>query len=205
MKAEASEVKTAGHWVSGPSDLLAILGRDRDELFHSRLLGWLLTPTGRHGLGDRFLRAFLAAAWPGETLAGSGTVLVELERQRAGASAVTGDLLEARADLVISLESAVIVIENKLDAGEQESQCDRLYWSWAGEPTDVRWVFLTPSGRPPVTAISDEARAAWRSLSYAHVRIVLSAVPRESSGSPSDTGRSSAFQYLATLTGQGDN
>jgi hypothetical protein len=203
MKAEALQMQAAGHWVSGPGDLLTILGRQRDELFHSRMLAWLLSPTGRHGLGDRFLRAFLAAAWPGESLADGGTVQIELERPGAGTSTVTGESLEARADLVIRLESVVIVIENKLDAGEQESQCERLYWSWAGEPTDVRWLFLTPNGRPPATATSDEARAAWRPLSYSKVRRALLAVLDATVGSPFETGRSSAFQYLATLASQG--
>jgi hypothetical protein len=199
MKAEASEMKTAGHWVSGPDDLLSILGRHRDELFHSRILAWLLKPTGRHGLGDRFLRAFLASAWPGESLADGGAVQVEIERSNAGVSAATDEVLGARADLVLRLESVVIVIENKLDAGEQEAQCERLYWSWAGEPTDVRWLFLTPNGRPPVTATSDAARAAWRVLSYAEVRRALATVLGASADSPFETGRSSALQYLATL------
>jgi hypothetical protein len=202
MKAEALQMQSAGHWVSGPGDLLTILGRQRDELFHSRVLAWLLNPTGRHGLGDRFLRAFLDAGWPGESFADGGSVQIDLERTGSGVSADTGESLEARADLVIRLETVVFVIENKLDAGEQEKQCERLYWSWAGEPTDVRWLFLTPNGRPPVTATSDQARAAWRTLSYIKVRRALMSVLDASTGSALETGRASARQYLATLASQ---
>ena len=203
MKAEASHLQAGGQWVSGPGDVLSILGRHRDELFHSRMLGWLLNPTGRHGFGDRFLRTFLAAAWPGESMVDGGTVEIELERQSSGMSAGTEESLQSRADLVIHFQSLVIVIENKLDAGEQEAQCERLYWSWAGEPTEVRWLFLTPNGRLPVTVTSDEARVAWRPLSYREVRRALAAVLDGPVGLPPETGRSSAVQYLATLKAQG--
>jgi hypothetical protein len=73
LRDEAEAIKQAGKWVSGPADVLTILGRHRDELFHSRMLGWLMSPSGRHGLGDRFLRAFLAEALP-EVVAGPGCV-----------------------------------------------------------------------------------------------------------------------------------
>jgi hypothetical protein len=54
-----------------------------------------------------------------------------------------------------------------------------------------------------VTATSAEARAAWRSLSYPEVRRALLAVLDAQAGSPFETGRSSALQYLATLASQG--
>ena len=206
MKAAVLRMRATGQWVSGPGDLLSILGRDRDELFHSRMLAWLLNPVGRHGFGDRFLRAFLDAAWPGEELVDGGVVEIELERSRAGTSSVTSELLESRADLIIRFESVLIVVENKLDAGEQERQCERLYWSWAGEPTEVRWLFLTPNGRAPVTTITTQAREAWRSMSYRQVRRALRSVLEASpspGASPLELGRSSAFQYLGTLMGQG--
>jgi len=185
LRAEAAAIRAVGNWVSGPGDLPSILGRQRDEMFHSRLIGWLLNPSGRHGLGDRFLRAFLAEAWP-----------------RSGVSDVTGLTVEARADLVMTLESLVIVIENKLDAGEGADQCERLYWPWAQDPIETRWVFLTPSGREPVTATSDVACAAWRSLGYAQVRRALVRALEGAPDRPGDPGRASAVQYLATLKTQ---
>ena len=202
LRAEAAAIRVAGHWVSGPGDLLSILGRQRDELFHSRLIGWLLNPTGRHGLGDRFLRAFLAEVWPGETIDTGGAIDIALERPRSGVSDATGLTVEARADLVITLESLVIVIENKLDAGEGADQCERLYWSWAQDPIETRWVFLTPSGREPVTATSDLARAAWRPLGYAQVRRALERALADAPTAAVNPGRASALQYLATLKTQ---
>jgi hypothetical protein len=32
----------------GPADLMTILGRHRDDLFRSRMLGWPMNPSGRH-------------------------------------------------------------------------------------------------------------------------------------------------------------
>ncbi|HEY5434204.1 MAG TPA: PD-(D/E)XK nuclease family protein [Candidatus Limnocylindrales bacterium] len=202
LRAEAAAIRAVGNWVSGPGDLPSILGRQRDEMFHSRLIGWLLNPSGRHGLGDRFLRAFLAEAWPGEPIDTGGAVDIALEWPRSGVSDVTGLTVEARADLVMTLESLVIVIENKLDAGEGADQCERLYWPWAQDPIETRWVFLTPSGREPVTATSDVACAAWRSLGYAQVRRALVRALEGAPDRPGDPGRASAVQHLATLNAQ---
>ena len=201
MSSEARAIRAAGGWVTGPADLLTILGRHRDELFHSRLLAWLLRPSGRHGLGHGLLRALLDTVWPGERLADEATpVVVELERTRSGTSEATEDALEARADIVVYLDDLVVVIENKLDAGEQPGQCERLYWAWANEATEVRWLFLTPTGRAPATATSTEAMAAWRTASYPQVREALGAAIAGTSERPSDGGRASALQYLATLS-----
>lgn len=205
MQAEARDIRARGLWSSGPADLLTILGRHRNEIFHSRLLGWLMQPTGRHGLGDRFLRALLEDVWPGEHLHDGTPVEIELERTQSGMNADATELHEARADLVVGLDSVVIVIENKLDAGEQPHQCERLYWAWAADPIEVRWLYLTPTGRSPATATSPEALAAWRTASYAQIRRVLAAVLDETSNAPPGAGRSSALQYLMTLSANDRN
>lgn len=197
VKSEADELIAAGLWTSGPSDLLSVLGRQRDELMHSRLLAWLMIPTNQHGLGRRFLTGFLDRLWPGEELLRSGPVLAQTEVASSGPDD-TGAIREARADVVLRGDDVVVVIENKLDAGEQPEQCERLYWAWTSEPGDTRWVLLTPNGREPVTAKSEAAVAAWRSMSYAHVRDVLAYAMDDAQANPS-TGRSTAAQYLASL------
>ena len=198
VRDEADAIKKAGNWVSGPADLITILGRHRDELFHSRMLGWLMNPSGRHGLGDRFLLEFLAEALPGVAADPRG-VQITLEVTRTGISDVTGETVEARADLVVATESLVVVVENKVDAGEGNNQCERLYWPWAKDSIDTRWVFLTPSGRDPISATSDEARAAWRTISYQQIRRVLARTLDEAPAQEDGLGRASARQYLATL------
>lgn len=197
VKREAGDLISAGRWTSGPPDLLSILGRQRHELTHSRVIGWLLNPTGSHELGRAFLCPLLDAVWPGEALMRTGAVIVETEVTSA-AFDPDGRLRESRADIVVRGDRLTVVIENKLDAGEGHDQCERLYWGWAAEPGDTGWLFLTTTGRGPVTATSDEARAAWRSLSYEQFRDVLASALDRAASSPS-IGRASAVQYLTTL------
>jgi len=40
-------------------NLISVLARGNQELFHSAFLAWLLKPTSAHGLGTRFARAVL--------------------------------------------------------------------------------------------------------------------------------------------------
>lgn len=197
VKSEADQLIDAGLWTSGPSDMLSVLGRQRDELMHSRLLAWLLVPTNRHGLGRKFVRALLDHLWPGEGVMATGTIRAETEVTAVGPDDA-GASCEARADIVLYGDGMAIVIENKLDAGEQADQCDRLYWAWAGEPHETRWVFVSPTGRSPVTATAPAARAAWRTISYGDIRTLLTAVLAENGSSA--PGRATATQYLATLT-----
>jgi hypothetical protein len=199
LKNEADAIVRAGRWVSGPDDLMSVLGRQRDEVMHSRVIAWLLRPTGRHGLGSRFLDALMTHAWPDMEPLRSALVAVETETTRSAADEA-GESREARADIVIYGDNATIVIENKVDAGEGIDQCERLYWSWADRPMETRWLFLSPSGRAPVTATSAEALGAWQTLSYGELRRVLERVLTSAGESGDPTGRSTAQAYLATLS-----
>jgi hypothetical protein len=199
---EAQGIVDAGRWVSGPEDLLTIIGRQRAELFHSRVLGWLMTPTGKHGMGSAFLLRLVRELWPDEEVGTGGPIVIELEKSRSGVSTVSGETHEARADVVVSLERIVIVVENKLDAGEQPAQCERLYWAWRDSAVDSRWVYLTITGRRPTTAYSDEALSAWRTLSYAQVAVALDAALADTDRGELHPGRAAALQYLTTLQAQ---
>lgn len=198
VKHEADALVVAGLWTSGPGDMLSILGRQRDELAHSRLIAWLMVPTNRHGLGRAVLTAFLDAIWPGEALMRSGPVVVDLEVPGSGIDE-NGRMREARADIVLRGDGVTVVIENKVDAGEQHEQCARLYWSWAGEPGEVRWVFLTPSGRAPLTTAADPVKSAWCTMSYREFHAVVAGAIAGATPN-SSIGRATAIQYLETLT-----
>lgn len=197
VKGEAEALGRAGLWTSGPQDMLRVIHRHRDEIIHSRLIAWLLTPTNRHALGRAFLKGFADHFWPEEQLFRSGPVVVETEVPGSGLDE-SGRLREARADIVIRGETITVVIENKVGAGEQPAQCERLYWAWANEPGETRWVFLSPTGRPPTTAPLEPARSAWLTIGYGDLRRIFQlAVDR--AASVSSTGRATATQYLATL------
>lgn len=54
---------------------IRIMRTENMEVRHSNVLGWLLDPLESHGLGDRFLRAFLAEALKGESAKGHPTAI----------------------------------------------------------------------------------------------------------------------------------
>jgi hypothetical protein len=180
-----------GKWVSGPSDLMTVLGATHDELSHSRVLAWLLEPTGRHRLGGSILRRVLQAGWPRSPVPdlGAATVGREVPRQdEIGAS---------RADVVVWVGPTVLVIENKVGASESDGQCETLYQHWAGEAEDVRFLLLSKGGHLPVSTISDDARVAWRAMSYGHLAGLLA----ELAGGPNDqdAARVAVRQYREAL------
>ena len=182
--AEYAEIRARGGWVSGRADFFGILGLGRAELTHSAMLAWLLGPEGRHGFGRRFLDALIARHIPDLDPAAFRVRDVACEVQRT----------ETRADIVVWGDVATIVVEVKVDAGEGPRQCDRLYDRFADNP-DPRFIFLTPSGRAPLTATGDAAKA-YASMSFADIRRVLEEVLADGTGGD---GARAAEDYLQTL------
>ena len=179
-----------GRWVSGPSDLMSVIGRAGDELTHSAVLAWLLAPSARHGFGAQLLARIAEQLWPDEPLP-IGPVVTERE---------VGDHVGAgtRADVLVWIGSeALLVIENKVYAPEGIDQAERLYKAWSGKRADVRFVFLTRSGSAPASVRSSEARLAWRALSYhalaSHIGNLLDERLAD------DLATSTVRQYLATI------
>ena len=158
-----------GLWVSGPSDFLDIIGLARNENTHSRMLEWLLRPTARHGLGCGLVRR-LVERCTGESA--SAPVAV-----RKVAFSVWRNGREA--DLVVWGQDFTLIIENKVDAPEQDDQCDDLYENFNNEISPL-FLFLTPDGRQPFTATTPEAQRAFRALSWPEVRAMLEAALNES-------------------------
>lgn len=158
---EYFDIRRRGGWVHGPADLFGILGRNRDELSHSAMLAWLLDPDGRHGLGRALLDRVIEECFPDVDPVSLRVRFVQTEVQR----------VETRADIVIWGDAATIVIEVKVDAGEGIRQCDRLYERFSDEP-GVRFLFLTPSGREPLTATGDAA-SAFVAMSLRRIRQLI--------------------------------
>jgi len=181
----------SGQWLSGPQDLISVIGRRDKELTHSAAVAWLLNPTSRHGLGDRVLRTMCMVAWPEmEIPDGPFRIRREIERVSGG--------MQARADIVVWAGDVIIVIENKVWADEGDIQAERLYRVWVDEAADVRWLLLSPRGGPPRQITTAEARGAWRSLAYPRLAGMVSDAISDAPP-PVTLGRQSAIQYLATL------
>jgi len=143
-----------------PFNVLDVTGVGADEVQHSSIIAWLLAPYESHGCGTLFLEQFLSAA--GIALPGSDLSGCRVRTEFVGHEAIIDILVYRPNDFVI-------YIENKTFAAEQPQQVDREYRDMILLADVVRVsldrafaVFLTPSGRPPVSG--DPKR--WRTISY---------------------------------------
>lgn len=182
---------TKGLWVSGPADFLGIIQRQRDELAHSRLLAWLLTPTARHGLGSALLSRLLEHCRESPTLAPPLVRAVTCEYTRN----------TRRADIIVWGDDFTLVIENKVDADEQPAQCDDLYANFKNEPGSI-FVFLTPHGRAPTTAMAPEARRAFVAIAWFEVREMIEDAMAGSTPRNPRSALTIVQNYVATLREQ---
>ncbi|MCA9527972.1 MAG: PD-(D/E)XK nuclease family protein [Myxococcales bacterium] len=183
MLAEQARIVEAGDWTTGRADLLAVVGRARRETIHCAVLAWLLNPVGAHGLGGRFLAALLRHL---SVDAPSGLARTRCQTE------VVGEL--SRADLIVQAPDFLIVIEAKVDAIERPQQCADLRQDWQDDKGQVVFVFLTPTGRAPVTDDAD----AFVHLSFVEVRAMLEAEV-DALGGRRTEGLPAVDTYLQTL------
>ena len=92
----------------------------RSELKHCSFLRWLLDPRGSHYQGDLFLKRFIerySEHFPEE-------IPID-ELSSCKVKSEDSDYAAGRVDISITGRSFIIVIEAKIDAGEQEDQLER--------------------------------------------------------------------------------
>lgn len=100
-------------------NLISVLARGNQELFHSAFLAWLLKPTAAHGLGTRFLRAVLEHLPSSYSQVLSGEYEVETESRKG----------RSRFDILVRPVKPVagakgIVFENKVKSFGTHLQLD---------------------------------------------------------------------------------
>ena len=133
---------------------IRVMKMERMEIRHSAILAWLLDPNESHGLGDKFLKAFLGEALRGQSALGYPTA-IDIAR------ADLRDTLVRREwqNIDIFIHSARnrwgFVVENKFDSKQHEGQLTKYLekvsaglGSEADELT-VRGIFLTLHGEEP--------------------------------------------------------
>ena len=192
MRCQHDRLVSDGLWLTGPSDFLKIVGLARHENTHSRMLEWLLNPTGRHGLGCEFVERLIERC-TGEPVsvppAVRKVVFSEWRNDR-------------EADLVVWGEDFTLVIENKIDALEQPSQCDDLYENFKNEKAPL-FMFLTPDGRKPHTATTPCSQRAFKTLSWPGVRAMFEeALAKSQSATEVGSASDVVTNYLRTLKEQ---
>ena len=141
-------------------NVFSVLGLQTSEVrLHSALIAELLNPNGGHGLGDKFMKAFLDVLnkhyeEPFCFDTESAKVKVEHNTGPVSEDAESG----GRIDLFIQDKNGqTIIIENKIDAGDQYRQMSR-YNKYATEDLrltkdQVKLLYLTKRGGKP----SDES------------------------------------------------
>src|SRR4051794_21832804 len=176
---DEARLRAVGRWTSGRNDVLGVIGKHRDELVHSRMIGWLLDPTGRHGLGSAVLLGLL------KKFAASDDATLLLNRARVRFEVVVD---EGRLDVVVTAPNLALVIENKVDAEEADQQCP--YYS-ERLPSTTICVLLSPDGR------GSRHPSSFQPLRYATFAEILRQALWQTMG---DTpGRRIAEDYLRTL------
>ena len=150
----------------GEVDVFDALRLHGDEQFHSNLLAWLLDPRGSHGLGDLFLRRFLAAGGASRAIGAADVPSTMVRREKS--LEFHGEY--GRLDIwMLNMDANfVCAIENKVWAPESG---DQLAWYRKVLACDhpgqrVHRVFLTPRGVPPD---DPEEREHWVTMSYADI------------------------------------
>lgn len=169
MKHQHDRLVSGSQWVTGPQDFLDIIGRARDENTHSRMLEWLLNPTGRHGLVCGLVRRLVEHC-------ANRSAPIPLAVRKVKFSLWRND---READLVVWGKDFTLVIENKVDAKEEPGQCDDLYANFKNEKGPL-FLFLTPDGRKPCTARTMGAQSSFRTLSWPELRGMIEEELRKS-------------------------
>ena len=152
-------------------NIFSILNVERDEVHtHSAMLSELLNPKGSHGQGDAFLKLFLKDVVHKEDL---NTQVAEILTEFSIGSISEDETSGGRIDLAIRFTDYLILIENKIDAGDQANQLLR-YNNYARETKKkYKLLYLSKDGHAPSeysTGTKNENQY-WDCISYStHIK-----------------------------------
>ena len=129
------------------------MGMERMEIRHSAILAWLLDPQQTHGLGDKFLKAFVSEALRGENATMQPSAL-EVSQADMMDTEVRREWQNIDILLISPRNKWVFVIENKFDSGQRTNQLSRYLETVKktfdkGDFPHIRGIFLTLWGDDP--------------------------------------------------------
>ncbi len=145
-----------------------ILGVQKNEVrLHSAFLSEILDPNAVHGLGDYFLKPFVKKVTKIETELDTKNAEVSVE-ESIGAISEDGKT-GGRFDIAIKFHNPdyLILIENKIDAGDQISQLQR-YNNYAKKnyKDNYKILYLTVDGHIPSRLSLGNANIPYQCISY---------------------------------------
>ena len=166
---DADGLKRLDNWDDG-IDLFDVLKITNMEIRHSNILAWLLDPNEKHGLGDAFIREFVALLLRKKDLP------VELLLQDYFSYRVYRERNHMDIVLVSDQEKTVYIIENKIWSKESNGQLQKYVeksnTEYAGYQQKV-YAFLTPNEDDS----SDPEN--WIPISYGEIVQVLEIATRD--------------------------
>ena len=132
---------------------IKVMGMERMEIRHSAILAWLLDPQQTHGLGDKFLKAFVSEALQGENATMQPSAL-EVSQADMMDTEVRREWQNIDILLISPRNKWVFVIENKFDSGQRTNQLSRYLETVKktfdkGDFPHIRGIFLTLWGDDP--------------------------------------------------------
>ena len=141
-----------------------VLNLSRDEVRHSMFIANLLNPKGKHGLGIVPLKSFTQ-------ILGLDFDDVDLKKCIVKREYVIGSISQDKTsggyiDRLLSINAYLIVIENKIDAGDQPKQLLRYHNFVESKPHTL--LYLTRHGKDPTKNSSDglECGNHYKCISY---------------------------------------
>jgi hypothetical protein len=146
-RVRAVEIERKAHWETEAPDFNScsfIVPRPKERHL-TDVLAQLLDPEQPHGQKERFLNLFLklvGAGWQGTG------AKVFCERRGEG----------GQPDIFVKMPGGILMIENKLQAGDQPEQIRRYIERCENERQPWRLAYLTPSGKEPTSLTADELK-----------------------------------------------
>ncbi|WP_295429394.1 PD-(D/E)XK nuclease family protein [uncultured Thiodictyon sp.] len=114
-----------------------------EEQTHSRMIAELLSPKGLHGQRGAFLNLFLQQTGVALDSSVIDKAVVKSEKR------FREENNKGRVDIVVEMRNFLLLIENKIDAGDQDRQVER-YWGYAAKFSKCAvLLYLTLDGRQP--------------------------------------------------------
>jgi hypothetical protein len=174
-------------------DLLGPIKCASDETLHTQALAYAMDPHTAHQLAKRVLLALLSFLRARDPKAGVARVLRSARKATARITVKpeyryqlpgVKDKSVARSDIWIEIQvakkSALVVIENKIKAGESVGQLSwyeqkAAAWCKARGHNRFLLIFLSPEGKEATTS----KRGKWLKLSYLELAAVLRTVWKE--------------------------
>lgn len=148
-------------------NIFSVIGVQRKEVrLHSAFLAELLNPQGSHGLGDRFLVAFL------DNTLGKQNHSIETKSANVVPEYVIGPISEdgkrgGRIDILLTdKKNNAIIIENKIDASDQENQLLRYYNYAKDKKLSYDLIYLTKEGNKASDYSTNGENVDYRCISY---------------------------------------